>query len=421
MQDKINNNTTDVFSEMIKQKLENHQLPVDLNDWSAIEKRLKPKRKIILWWMWLPIGSVAMLAMLFTIRTFNEPANSNYALKTTIIQSEKELIAPKEFVYKIDSGNITKSKSSFYKSTSQHKNALKSTNNNTKSVLQQVNSGFFDTIATKRNIADKTSLIAVNKESKTLVLAQQNDTTKSKPEKKKTVLDPNPNDLFASVEKKKTGSNWMLAASYGSQGNVDFAGNGLVSAGNLGDMDLSDPNDIYTSTMAPNDFSSQTYHDPLSFGLNVRKRLNKNLSIESGLVYTYLLSSFENTGVQRSDAKLHLHYIGIPLNLITDIWKKSRWEIYLSTGCMAEKGIQSVYVQNQYLGAQTSTTTVKSNINGIQWSVNGGVGVSYKIQRQLGIYFEPKFSRYFDNNQPVSARTEHPVVLGLSAGLRIGL
>ena len=217
----------------------------------------------------------------------------------------------------------------------------------------------------------------------------------------------------------------MLAASYGSQGNVDLASNSRVgdfvsSSPNFYDKTLSAANTNYTSIMATNDFTKKTYNDPLSFGLTVRKQLNKTLALESGLVYTYLLSTFENSGVQRSEAKLHLHYIGIPVNLITELWENSKWEVYLSTGFIAEKGIQSLYVQSQYFGTEVVTTTAKTKINGIQWSINGGVGVSYKIKRQLGIYFEPKFSRYFENNQPVSARTDHPFVFGLSAGLRIG-
>jgi hypothetical protein len=286
-----------------------------------------------------------------------------------------------------------------------------------------------DSVSNERNSSiATTTLRAVEKEpiAQAQVGAQQNDSVQNKQEMKKTVLDPNPDESIAAVPQKKSKhNNWMLAASYGSQGNVDLASNSRVgdfvsSSPNFYDKTLSAVNTNYTSILATNDFTKKTYNDPLSFGLTVRKQLNKTLSLESGLVYTYLLSTFENSGVQRSEAKLHLHYIGIPVNLITELWENSKWEVYLSTGFMAEKGIQSLYVQSQYFGAEVVTTTAKTNINGIQWSINGGVGVSYKIKKQLGIYFEPKFSRYFDNNQPVSARTDHPFVFGLSAGLRIG-
>jgi len=431
MQDNINNNKPDAFNEMMKQKLENHQLPVDLNDWSAIEKRLnkKGKRKIIPWWMWLPMGSAAVLTLLFTLRSFNE--TSDYAIKSNSHAVTQQAETPKQYtaqqtVAKVDmSGNqISNAPLAVLKQkqTSVQKSNIVSVDLPNKVTVA------FDSVSNERNSSiATTTLRAVEKEPIAQMVVQQNDSVQNKPEMKKTVLDPNPDESIAAVDHQKTKSNnWLFAASYGSQGNVDLASNTgdgdfVSSSPNFYDKTLSAVNTNYTSIMATNDFTKKTYNDPLSFGLTVRKQLNKTLSLESGLVYTYLLSTFENSGVQRSEAKLHLHYIGIPVNLITELWENSKWEIYLSTGFMAEKGIQSLYIQSQYFGAEVVTTTAKTNINGIQWSINGGVGVTYKIKRQLGIYFEPKFSRYFDNNQPVSARTDHPFVFGLSAGLRIGL
>jgi hypothetical protein len=430
MQDNINNNKPDAFSELMKQKLENHQLPVDLNDWSAIEKRLnkKGKRKIIPWWMWLPMGSAAVLTLLFTLRSFNE--TPDYAVKSSSQVVSRQTETPKQYtaqqsIAKADvSGNQVSNVP-----TAVLKQKQTSVQNHNSVVIDLPNkvTVAFDSVVNKiNNTVDPTTLRAVEKEPIAQVAVQQNDSAQNKQEKKKTVLDPNPDEMIAAVYKQKSKSNnWMLAASYGSQGNVDLASNTgagdfVSSSPNFYDRTLSAANTNYTSIMATNDFTKKTYNDPLSFGLTVRKQLNKTLSMESGLVYTYLLSTFENSGVQRSEAKLHLHYIGIPVNLITELWENSKWEVYLSTGFMAEKGIQSLYVQSQYFGTEAVTTTAKTNINGIQWSINGGVGVTYKIKRQLGVYFEPKFSRYFDNNQPVSARTDHPFVFGLSAGLRIG-
>jgi hypothetical protein len=88
---------------------------------------------------------------------------------------------------------------------------------------------------------------------------------------------------------------------------------------------------------------------------------------------------------------------------------------------MLEKGIRSVYVLNQYFGSQTITTTSNTNINGVQWSINGAAGATYKIRNNLGIFFEPKISYYFDNRQPISVRTKHPIVTGLTAGVRFQL
>ena len=430
MQDNINTNKPDAFSELMKQKLENHQLPVDLNDWSAIEKRLnkKGKRKIIPWWMWLPMGSAAVLTLLFTLRSFNK--TPDYAVKSNSHAVTQQAEAPKRYTVQqsiakaaVSGNQISNAPTALIK----QKQTLVQKSNIVGVDLPHIHSVMMDTSVTEiNNPVTTASIRSVEKEPIAQVAVQQNDSVQNKPEMKKTMLDPNPDESIAAVPQKKSKhNNWMLAASYGSQGNADLASNNgggdfVSSSPNFYDKTLSAVNTNYTSILATNDFTKKTYNDPLSFGLTVRKQLNKTLSLESGLVYTYLLSTFENSGVQRSEAKLHLHYIGIPVNLITELWENSKWEVYLSTGFMAEKGIQSLYVQSQYFGAEVVTTTAKTNINGIQWSINGGVGVSYKIKKQLGIYFEPKFSRYFDNNQPVSARTDHPFVFGLSAGLRIG-
>ncbi|MBP1664644.1 MAG: outer membrane protein beta-barrel domain, partial [Bacteroidetes bacterium] len=66
-------------------------------------------------------------------------------------------------------------------------------------------------------------------------------------------------------------------------------------------------------------------------------------------------------------------------------------------------------------------TKVYSRIEGLQWSLNTGLGVNYKIQKDLSLFFEPKMTFYLDNNQPMSARTENPLVIGLNGGLRIEL
>ena len=41
MQNNINNNERDAFSDIFRQKLENHQIPVNAAIWDEIEERLK--------------------------------------------------------------------------------------------------------------------------------------------------------------------------------------------------------------------------------------------------------------------------------------------------------------------------------------------------------------------------------------------
>jgi hypothetical protein len=170
------------------------------------------------------------------------------------------------------------------------------------------------------------------------------------------------------------------------------------------------------------DFPEMTHRLPLSLGLIVKNKLNRTFSLETDLVYTFLDSRFENP-CMRKEALLQLHYIGISLNIHARIWgdKKTGWEMYFSAGDMIEKGIYSRYRQVDHYGNGHSMTIVSNEkIDGLQYSISFAPGIDYKIYRNYSVYFEPEINYYFDNDQPVSARTEHPVFVGLNVGVRIG-
>jgi hypothetical protein len=270
---------------------------------------------------------------------------------------------------------------------------------------------------TTENRSENKPVTGNNQKEENNVAENSREHSDSISEKKRTI----PNSLIEESisepdTKVKNKSGWLLATAVGLNGSVP-TGNGNYAAS------LSNQNIVTNATgnpniMKPADFSNIIYSTPLSVGLIVRKNITKTWSIESGFEYTYLLTTFKNTVVQQTNAKLHLHYIGVPLNLIAQLWNNPKWEIYLSGGGKVEKGIRSVYVQNQYSNNQTITTTTSTNIDGVQWSVNGAVGTTYKIQQNIGLFFEPKISYYYNNNQPISIRTEFPVVFGLSAGVR---
>ena len=137
--------------------------------------------------------------------------------------------------------------------------------------------------------------------------------------------------------------------------------------------------------------------------------------MESGLTYTYLSSRFE-----WSDCNVHqsLHYLGIPVNLVVYLWNTNpNWKIYLSGGFMVEKGLRAIYRQERQITSEHRITTVRSHIDGLQWSLNGGLGINYRLEKGWGIYFEPRVGYSFDSNQPVSIRTEYPIYFGFNLGL----
>jgi hypothetical protein len=91
---------------------------------------------------------------------------------------------------------------------------------------------------------------------------------------------------------------------------------------------------------------------------------------------------------------------------------------------MLEKGLRACYSQNEsfsnLVGNNYAIEKISFNqkIEGYQWSLNTALGIEYKVIKEHSIYFEPKISYYLDNNQPESARTKKPLIVGINAGIR---
>ena len=126
------------------------------------------------------------------------------------------------------------------------------------------------------------------------------------------------------------------------------------------------------------------HHQPISFGLSVRKGLAKGFSLETGLTYTLLSSDAKLAGEeQQIEQKLHC-------------------------GGMVEK---CVYGK---LGSE------KETVKPLQFSVSGAVGAQVNATKRLGIYVEPGVAYYFDDGSDIQTiRKENPFNFNIQAGIRL--
>ena len=416
MQDNTQNiNELDAFSEKVKSKLENHGLALDADLWSAIQQGLiKKKRRRMPVWLWIPISSAAVIALLFTFRPTSEntnliskskpnpiqqtqieptkplaqelrrPTKSNKVKPNLIDTQSKPAVNQSVFISNISSSSITARETE----TNSKVLGLTEKAEVRDSTVADVIMEKPDTVSKKQIASNRTDIWTINPESKPVI-------------------------------KEKYKNRWLLAASVGSGSNTSSGLDNLTPA--TLSNDIVKAGTSYTAIMAPENFTSIHYNLPLSFGLKVRDNFSKNLSLETGLVYTYLQTDFSNSGFVTTDARLGLHYLGIPLKLIVKLWNKKQWEVYVSGGGTVEKGLRSVYQQNQTSSFQTMVTPAETSITGIQLSLNSAAGVNYKINRNLGIFFEPNFSYYFNNDQPVSIRSKQPDVFSIELGVRYDL
>ena len=165
------------------------------------------------------------------------------------------------------------------------------------------------------------------------------------------------------------------------------------------------------------------HHIPFTVGASLQYELNDRWALESGVTYTYLHSTAKAEGVFTYQWAQELHYIGIPLTASYKIINRDLFNLYARAGGAVERAVAANRVFNMSEGSSEGITRPSEKIEckGVQMSVSAAVGAEVKLIDRLGIYAEAGAGYFFDNNQPLSYRSENPFSVTLQAGLRLHL
>lgn len=406
----------DDFSEFMKRKLEDHRLPVDDLCWEEIEPRMKSRQRNFVWWIGSSVAAaVAVILLLLPFQMeeklsdkINEQEVSSFTEEITPVVPE---VSPEEVLPPVDKAVGTKKLI-----------AVASVKQPVVNITEQPEE---EVTALQPEVVPDTD-DTVNKPA--------TDTEKEEKKKPGKQMDLNHYESkkhrFVSPERKKEKKAWSVNASFGTGGDVSLNLLGSSDDAVYNDMNNSigpgiplPPPEVEPPFTNNGMIPAEEYGDidcslPLSFGVTVRKDFSRYIGVETGLVYTYLASRMTRGGKTSYNSRLNLHYLGVPVNLVVKLWSNPKWNIYMSGGVMLEKGLRSKQTQEEFSLSGVETLVEKKGISGVQWSLNGSAGVSYRLHRDWSIYLEPRISYYFDNDQPVSIRTENSVIIGLGAGFR---
>ncbi|WP_280644821.1 MULTISPECIES: porin family protein [unclassified Dysgonomonas] len=429
------NEPSDDFSKLIQQKLEDYRMPVDEACWDEIEQRLQPKgNRRFMWWIG---GAAASIVVIISALLFNSQGNDVSPLKMI---TAGEIVMPPKHERKTEESTqnietITPAAPVYQsmvplisRQTARNNIALNSGDQqDTNTIIDQIITAI-DTVNLADNITgnatDNTPVGNTLPDKQLPDNEQTSDKQASTPSesKKSNAAQSRKTERLLLPEKERSDNNWLLAASVSSSNGISTEGSNNLMFSNMS-ADASSPDGaslLFANNMLESEEFSEIDHAvPLSFGITVRKDINERIGVETGLVYTYLSTTMKKTGTPYYQAKQEIHYLGVPLNLVVYLWNNPKWNVYISGGGMAEKGLKGIYSQDMFVNKEkTSNIRDKGSVNGMQWSLNASVGASYNFYNGWGLYVEPRLSYYFDNNQPMSIRTDKNTVFGLGAGLR---
>lgn len=235
------------------------------------------------------------------------------------------------------------------------------------------------------------------------------------------------NGYIASIPKKVSTSNNVSVSIYSSGGtgsalNYNSKGDSFVGVGPddsgwadnplLGILLFNQGKDIETDIK---------HRLPIRAGVSFTYNFNERFGIETGLSYTNLISDVrEGSESHYYTGEQKLHYIGIPLNLKYRVFSWKRFDLYASTGALAEKCVSAkldkdFILDHQKKGNESENLSEKP----MQWSVNASLGVQCNLVNSMSIFVEPGISYYFNDGTNIQTiYKEKPLNFNLNLGIR---
>ena len=166
---------------------------------------------------------------------------------------------------------------------------------------------------------------------------------------------------------------------------------------------------------------SSHHQMPVTWSLALKYRLNHRFGLESGLSYSRLNSDFE-MGADGNTIREQqtIHYLGIPIKGIYNMYGGNRWGIYGSFGLTTEIPVQSTLHSDFYVNGQyeaSDKTTIRAPW---QLSTTFGLGLQIHLTPHVGFFIEPSLQYYIPMKSDIETyRTEHPFTFSLPLGIRL--
>lgn len=399
----------EMWMEKLKEKLGDYAEPTPASGWERLEKELMPpsEKRIIPYRRWVAAASVLLvLASSVSLYFLHSPAaeeirRTSVAVLATVPdampvkQEPARQVAKAEPLTVVRTANVLISKAVVREAISPNEMASETVAPETEHAVASEQENRVDTET---------------------VVEQSHEKEVRKPSGRDKLHLPE-------VSGHSSKGRWSVGASVGNAGAISSgnAGGGQSSGGDYRLSMADAPNGIVQIPsnqvvvfkegvpylQSAKGITDIKHHQPISFGLSVRKELPKGFSVETGVTYTLLSSDVKLAGSSvMQDQKLH--YVGIPLRANWDFVNQKLFTLYLSAGGAVEKCVYGELANE------------KQTVNPLQLSVMGAVGAQINATKRLGIYIEPGVAYFFNDGSDVQTiRKETPFNFNIQAGVRL--
>ena len=410
---------------IIKERVDNYESPVPKDLWSSIERDLPKKSPVTLYLKRTAaaIASIAAIAAIFiTVRfanTNNPQKHLISSAKTNIIDEAKKQSENKDIV--IETQEVKE-------------NLAQNIINEKQANIPVVSTYNPDSISDKPATANIHSAIADNDKS-----ANNGNNSRLKAIKefneaaKMTENHANGKDISLPAANNND-RRWSIAMAVNNGfGNRNSSANGFAPINNAyavnkyssrPDQKMGHFNYVYSSVVA-NNIEEETkteieYDIPLTYAAMFRYHFNNHWAIDAGIQFSHLGASWHsgsNNSYYSSTQKLVL--IGIPVGASFTFVDSRFFTMYALAGASVDKCVTGNIKRFAQSGRKHANTG-KRNLPEHPWqfSLNAGLGLQFNATDHIGIFAEPKATRFFDTAKELNLR-KHSTEFQLLVGLRM--
>ncbi|MTK52127.1 outer membrane beta-barrel protein [Paludibacter sp.] len=431
---------------LIRQKFDNYEVELPSDDWDVFSQKLaeaQPKRRRFVWYYVAAAASIIGVLFVGVSYLSNDKMSTGDKLAVQFSNHKAGLNSAKSAVRAVvnekEDGSQQKTLALASKPTTAP--VTKSVDGKTQAQSQVASMSSSESPAENISVAGKN---ADNAQPVAVVAVKPavNDIDTSgyitHPVKQYAELPSlpieNSKDASTTGKKQSTGSDnlvhWLAGNFQGNLGLSSGAGSDLTSSESISSHLFSRVSQadalLASSTPTLISFSDKkTYYVPMSFGLTAGMPIGNRWELQSGIVYTLLITTGElqSSSNVKATGRIEQHYIGVPVSLAYAFIKQPSFSVYLTGGGRIEKGIslvEKIYTYNSQ-NIPTEQERYHYSINGVQFALEAGIGASYRLYRFISWYAEIGGAWYVPSNQPESSRTEHPLNAALKTGLRFSL
>ena len=401
--------------EDIREKLYDVEIPVDADIWGAIEGSMRRRRVRRIFLYASSAAAVLVAALLLFVSSPKEPDTSLMVANNIAQTGGPVEDSPAAAVPAADTAPMADAVSS---SASGTVSALPQTGGQAAAhkaaeealkVAEEAHKAATEKAETKTGITDKTKNIAGNPYRDTDKAAVAQEAAQTANDEERRSYGYGREEGLYEVEETRKGRGYAVRLSSGVMpGSSASVSGGIINASSAGAGSLSQS---YTIEQ----ISDTRYSLPLNLGVQFQFPVGENMALGVGLNYTMLRSRYDCLiNKKKFDVKQTLHYIGIPVNVYGIVAQRNNFRFYLNAGAALEKGLRAVYDLKSY----DQTEHNSSSIDGVQFSVNAGLGVEYILGNTTGLYLEPNIVYYIDSDVPQSIRTDQPLQVKAELGFR---